>query len=397
MLNINKILIRLRIEVFNAIDNLFLVIFRLFSFLEFNKENQFGNNTPAPKKILIIFINAIGDFVIFSSVLPYLKRLYDDCEITLLCFNRWIELLESCPYIDKVISLNREQFRKNIIYRYQYLYMLQKEIYLKTIYPSYSRMPVGDTIIQFSRSREKIGWDGDLNNISSKEKNIANKYYTQLFSLSKAKQFREIDKYVYYCNKLGAEISDTTLPSLWLSEKDINDANMLLAKNSISNNTPFAVLFPGASSPKRIWNCKSYSKIADFLGKKGLKVIICGTASEHYLYKDIQKNCKVHIVNLTGKTSLNILSVIIKYSKIYIGSETSALHIAIAVKTPTICIMGGGHFKRFYPYGDEKIHRMVYHKMDCFGCNWRCKFKTIRCIDNIKVDDVTREIELVLD
>jgi len=54
--------------------------------------------------------------------------------------------------------------------------------------------------------------------------------------------------------------------------------------------------------------------------------------------------------------------------------------------------MGGGHFGRFFPYGNLKKNRVVYRKMDCFACNWQCKFSTVKCIEEISVDLVWQEI-----
>jgi len=54
--------------------------------------------------------------------------------------------------------------------------------------------------------------------------------------------------------------------------------------------------------------------------------------------------------------------------------------------------MGGGHFGRFHPYGDLSRNRVVCKRMDCYGCNWRCRYPAARCMEEIEVDDVWNEL-----
>ncbi len=55
-------------------------------------------------------------------------------------------------------------------------------------------------------------------------------------------------------------------------------------------------------------------------------------------------------------------------------------------------ILGGGHYGRFYPWGDPKFTRVVSKPMDCYGCNWHCKFETVRCIQEIPPADAARAL-----
>ena len=92
-------------------------------------------------------------------------------------------------------------------------------------------------------------------------------------------------------------------------------------------------------------------------------------------------------------------------AKFLIGNETSAIHIAAAVRTPSVCILGGGHFGRFIPYKLEKepdgpLPIPVYYKMTCFNCNWNCiypikKGEPTPCIKDITVDHVWKKVKKI--
>jgi ADP-heptose:LPS heptosyltransferase len=101
-------------------------------------------------------------------------------------------------------------------------------------------------------------------------------------------------------------------------------------------------------------------------------------------------------------------------SQILISNETGTAHIANAVGTPTVCILGGGHFGRFVPYpvlsGQTSHLKVVYHKMPCYGCDWKCVYQIkseasgsgamedepAPCISNISVDAVWNEVKPLL-
>ena len=67
----------------------------------------------------------IGDYVLFRNYIELIKKSnkYKDYSITLLGNSVWKDFSENLDnkYIDKFISLNREKFEKNFIYRYKKL------------------------------------------------------------------------------------------------------------------------------------------------------------------------------------------------------------------------------------------------------------------------------------
>jgi ADP-heptose:LPS heptosyltransferase len=73
--------------------------------------------------------------------------------------------------------------------------------------------------------------------------------------------------------------------------------------------------------------------------------------------------------------------------------DSSPAHLAVAVNTPTVCVIGGGHYKRFFPYGDPKLFRAATEELDCFYCDWKCKFGTPFCVQDIPVSTAIREID----
>jgi ADP-heptose:LPS heptosyltransferase len=103
--------------------------------------------------------------------------------------------------------------------------------------------------------------------------------------------------------------------------------------------------------------------------------------------------------NLIGKTTLPQLVELIGNATLVVANETSAIHIAVAAKTPSVCILGGGHFERFAPYPAyfKNGPVCVYQKMECYCCNWNCIYETAGtvpypCIDKVNLDSVWQAV-----
>ena len=140
---------------------------------------------------------------------------------------------------------------------------------------------------------------------------------------------------------------------------------------------PYFIIFPGASFPGKLWPVERFGEV--LLKLNGLNsgiAVLCGSRQERALCARIIDSSGTEALNLAGKTTLPELVEVIRRAKFLVGSDTSAVHIAAAVGTPSVCILGGGHYGRFLPYvvdSDEQIAPVpVVHRMDCFGCNWQC-------------------------
>jgi len=109
---------------------------------------------------------------------------------------------------------------------------------------------------------------------------------------------------------------------------------------------------------------------------KDLKIIVLGTSEVNLQHPNL--------INMINKTTLLEAIRLIQNAKLVIGNETGLTHLAYLSGIPTICILSGGHFKRFLPWDDfSDIVECIYKPMNCFQCNWNCKFA------NIKENDIT--------
>jgi ADP-heptose:LPS heptosyltransferase len=102
------------------------------------------------------------------------------------------------------------------------------------------------------------------------------------------------------------------------------------------------------------------------------------------------------VADLRGRTSLPELVDLLQQASLVVGNETGPVHLAIGLGIPTVCVLGGGHFGRFMPYGDSAKHKVVINRLACFQCNWNCTRSRPECVLDVSVDRVWEEVRGLL-
>jgi ADP-heptose:LPS heptosyltransferase len=352
------------------------------------------------KRILIVRPDGIGDFVIFSAVLEKYKEFYAGYQIDILCHPNVRDLVIAIPFVNKVYVLDKFKLnhKKYLFYFLYILFKLNFNRYEKVIYPVYSPLKEVDGIVKLIQAKEKIAFGGDKANNPVNEPHSRNNIFNILIESAQEKM-SEVDRNVEFIRKLGLNFQGEFKTKFWfLSQDDLNAQRLMHQEELIEKK--YICLFPGAGCEIRYWNTKDWIHLIDQVLNTypDYKIAILGYGNDLKPIDQILSGTKAQerIINLYGKTELRMLAKIIEKSLLLIGMETGAIHIAAALDVPNVCIIGGGHFRRFYPYGDLNRNRIVYHKMDCYDCNWNCIYDVTKCIKNIKVEDVFHEVGVLM-
>ena len=353
------------------------------------------HESKVPRSILIIRIDAIGDFILWLDSAQHFKTIYPDKKIILLGNHSWTDLSKKLPYWDEVWELDRPKFRRNPAYRFRLLRKVRKAGFDVVVQPTYSReFLYGDAIVRISGAREKIGSAGDYSNIHAIEKRMGDHFYTRLIPTN-PQPLMELKQNAEFMRGLGINMK-AGLPELSPVLKGVG--------NPLNNVSGYYVLFPGAGRRIKQWPVTRFAVLSDKIYRQcALTAVVCGSPDEQDLAESLIPQRETPFINMTGKTNLIGLAAIIQGASFLVSNDTSAIHLAAAVSTPALCILGGGHYGRFMPYDVEPEDKRpllipVIHKMDCFGCNFRCRYPypkngPVPCIQKISVDDVLAALQ----
>ena len=330
--------------------------YTLFSITDFlaKQNSKIKNNT-----LLLIRLDAIGDYVLFRNYIEVLKNSakHKEYKITLVGNIAWKSIAQELDseFIDKFIWVDRAKFEKNPFYRYKKLKKIVQNGYEIVLNPTYSRgFFVDDSIVKIVNAREKIGSIGDLSNIKKWQKSISNKYYTKLIPAKNEIMFEFYRHREFFENLLNEKI-DLQKPFIKLEPKKLD---FKLPKK-------YAILFIGASVKFRKWDIKNFTKVGEFLKENyGYDILLCGAPSDKEDAKEFKKYAKYDYIDLVGKTSLVDLLYVIYNGNLMISNETSAPHFAVALEmTNVFVIYNGNHYGRFTPYPKEvsSSYHPIYH------------------------------------
>jgi ADP-heptose:LPS heptosyltransferase len=184
---------------------------------------------------------------------------------------------------------------------------------------------------------------------------------------------------------------------LWISKQDLSVAEEVRNK---FHNIPYAIIFPGAGHSMRVWMAENYIQtISCIFTEWPMCWLICGSTSELDMCQEIQKSLTSFSIpseNYAGKTSLREMYGLLKGASMYLGNDTMAAHLAAAAEVPSVCILGGAYYGRFYPYPDNPRTVSVSVELPCQGCNWECSRDEAECIISIPVEKVVHAAKNLL-
>ncbi len=381
----------------------FLIIIKSFLFYLFDSLALWKVPSPQLNELELVFLirqDAIGDFVMWLDTAKEYRNIFppDKYKIVLAGNKIWCDLAEELPYWDEILMVDVKQFKTFSRYRWDFLRKVRNLGVQISIQPTFSReFYHGDALVRASGALWKVSSAGDMANRNWLKKFIADSWHTELI-LASTEPLTELERNAEFFSGFQPKKYLPSYPKMEVSESwEIQELNL----------EKFYVLSLGADKSYREWPLTSYAEIAELIYEKtGWPGLICGTEKEENIGTQIQKICDAPLENYAGRTTLPELAWLLSKSQLLICNETGSAHTAAAVGTPTVCILGGGHFERFMPYpdlpGQSSKLKAVYRKMPCYGCNWECVYplkddEAAPCISNISVDAVWKEVEKIIE
>lgn len=171
-------------------------------------------------------------------------------------------------------------------------------------------------------------------------------------------------------------------------EKEVKDRYIKEEKRNL------VVLHPFSGQEKKRWGINNYRYICQrLIQEKGIKIIVIGSPTE----RDMIGRFMMDIKGIEKFIHKNILyaAALIKYSTLFLGNDSSLMHIASGLGKPTVAIWGFTDYRRVSPYGDNCL--IIRKDLACSPCytfehgyNKRCKidFRCLKGVDKERVYDI---------
>jgi ADP-heptose:LPS heptosyltransferase len=351
-------------------------------------------------KVLVVMLDAIGDFVIWLDAARTLVGHYHShgYSVVLLGNKVWAGWAREMKVADEVWDIDVTKFCNHPQYRWKWMSRIRQAGFRIAIQTAYSRVFLtGDSLVRASGAVERIGSTGGEIKIKMWFSSWSNRWYTHLIPASPIPMM-ELKRNAEFLRGLGISDFQARLPIIPQAASD--QADRLLQYS-------YAVLVPAASWAGREWHIDNFIEVGRRLVDGGLKIVVVGVSADRERVRSLINKFPGMSVDLIGKTTLGELAEVLRHAAVLLTNETSTVHIGAAVGTPVVCIMGGGHFGRFVPYEIEATNEnqelpiTVVEPMPCYGCNWNCKYprnneEAVKCIKDISVEKVWVAMETAM-
>jgi ADP-heptose:LPS heptosyltransferase len=356
----------------------FLRLFKL-------KKNKIGNSFN-PKKILIIKFFGLGNIILASPVLYFLKKKFPEAEIHYLTLSNNEGVLENYKeYVSKPIYLELKgagiPFQSFSLFK-----NLRKEKYDLVM-----------DLDQFSRYSAIVSsLLGAKISIGYKTKGAKRHYIYDAIMEYKADR-HVTDEFVNMLGLVGIKIKEKIkLLPLKTGPYEKKKIEKWLDENNLKNKKIMGMhAGVGENAPQKKW---PYFKelIENVLSKTNYSIVLTAGPSEYADGENLisQVDSKLNPmarVKISKGIKLNELPALMDHFKLFVSNDTGPLHMAAAQGINVIGLYGPATPEIYGPYTDKK--RIFYKKLKCSPCltnfnNKETKCGTVICMKEITVDEV---------
>jgi ADP-heptose:LPS heptosyltransferase len=370
-------------------------------------------------RVLVVNLHALGDIVAMTSVLRRYKIDFPHKKIYCLFPNdTGIAGKFFGEFADEIILIDIKKFGLNPLYELDFLNSLRDIGFETVVNQGYGILEIPSKVISVNiGAKNIIGYEGLVveyvnadwtmrRRISFIKKSIFPRY-TRIVPIldcdfrarGRVMSFPLIYAAIYKAfSGHTPEMMPTKIGIDGDIERSVRD---LLKRRDVKLGT-YGVFVIGGRTPVRWWPVDKFSEVAKEVNRSHIPIVLVGTQSEKGVALRFKELSNVPVVDLVGELSVAELVSVINNCLFVLTNDTAPVHIAIALKIPSVCIMGLGIFGVSDHYGYPRINRWAWEKTDCIFDYWRCIHgvgpgKVAPCIAAVTAEKVIGELRELLE
>ncbi len=151
-------------------------------------------------------------------------------------------------------------------------------------------------------------------------------------------------------------------PTIEVTQQDLD------AAARFSSGDPFAVLHPGATAARRRWSPERFAAVGDRLATEGLRIVVTGTPIEQEIVDATRAAMAAPSEDVCGRLSLSGLTGLLASAEVVISNDSGPLHLADAVRTPTVGIFWVGNAINAAPPMRARHRPIASFRIHCPVC-----------------------------
>lgn len=319
-------------------------------------------------KFLLVKLNHLGDTLLMTPTLRYLRCRFPDARIDVVVRQGGEAVLEGNADISHIMTVPAPVRERRGEERRKFLKLVATV--WKTGYDYAFDLSNSDRAkILVAASRARVRGINDCYGQLGWKRRLFNRFSS--FAWAREHQvlrdFRTVADIVDGEHPAGG---NAEAPPLHINT-DIDFDRLSAVLPGLQPDTAFAVIHPVSRWQFKQWLPDQWAEVADRLAEQGLRVVFsCGPVPEEQAHiQSILAACRHAHLATDGRLSLRELAALIGRSRIFLGVDTVAMHIAAATGTPCVVLFGPSSEWSWHPW--QCRHELVLG--DC-GCKITRKF-----------------------
>jgi heptosyltransferase-2 len=338
-----------------------------------------GLNPENIRRIAVRMPNWLGDAVMATPALTALHSSFSQASITILARQNLKELFETCPFVEEVVPLPKVSGTAKLTQILETAGRLgKKKIDLAVCFPhSFSSA----LMFWLAGIPHRIGFSAEGRRIFltrsrpypfDGERPHRVRFYAQLVELVAGQKLPIPPLKVWPRRLSGEEVSA-------LEKKTGGFKNLV-------------TVAPGSVGPAKRWFTGRFMGVVKKLtGESKMRVVLVGAAHDRTACDEVARLSGVGPVNLAGETTLSELYFLFQKSRLFLGNDSGAGHLAAASGVPVVILCGAGDPDEIAPWTNQKT--VLFKKIHCSPCyRHTChrKDRPLECLEKIETDEVWR-------
>ncbi len=335
------------------------------------------------KAILIIRLSSLGDILHTLPAFQGLRDAYPGARIHWLVEKRMSFLLSTVDGIDEIVELDTSRLRKRPFapgaWRAAFHTVRRLRAAAYDVALDFQGLLKTALLCRLSGARMRLGFSAPL---------VREKPAHWFYDRALPRPDRQV--HVVALNQLlaaeaGAPPTDRPVRISARPEDSAAVAQLV----SDAGLREYAVLNPGGGWPTKRWSPSRYGVLAARIRDElGLPVVVATGPGEQPLYDEIARNCAGSGPHHFPVPFLQLIPLIGR-ARLFVGGDTGPFHLACALGTPAVGILGPTDPARNGPWRtmDESVVRVL----PCSFCNGRTCPTRNECMD-IEVEQVFQAV-----
>lgn len=282
-----------------------------------------------PARILIWSMDRIGDVQRATPVFRLLKQRYPSAAITAVVAGRAAPILANNPYIAAIHTVPSPYDAGAHVRVLRSLASTSWDLAL---------------LLEVDRAWAKLGeWSFRLLRVKAWVTfDLGNIVPRRAIAVAINPDGSWTDQFIAMAAAAGAVNDDRGLDQC-VAEHERAWARDFLSAQGIGPDQCFFLVHPGGGDQviSRHWRPERYGALIDGLSQRwGWPVIVTGSAPERSVAASVREHCRTGFRDLCGRLDLRQLAAVIAQSTVCVMNDTGPLHMAHALRKPTVAILG---------------------------------------------------------